>query len=140
MKLPAGIYWICDPCYALNEERFDKLTDDWDPDVMEYTEMIDGVERTCISLVTAHGDGCYKGRLHRNTALNVLIGSPDFPVDSGQIAIVSAELATEVDGYDEPIGIKVEVLEEINVYKQGGDLVFGPVYIETGYDDEECEF
>jgi hypothetical protein len=77
-KLPAGEYYIGDPCYALKDEDYDETAINGDG---FYT---DGENILCI-FSTAYGDGCYrdtKGRI--------------YGVDSGTLSVIPRKVCDEV--------------------------------------------
>ena len=136
-SLQPGYYWIGDPCYVLSEENYDELLKSVKDDGL----VLQKGENTSIALYTDHGDGEYDvlSSLYNNR-VTFLSERVKLAVDSGLIAITSIELVEDISDYDEPVGIKVEVLEPISIYNLDGVLRFGSVIIDTNYEDKEIGF
>lgn len=136
-SLQPGYYWIGDPCYVLSEENYDELLKSVKDDGLTLKKG----EHTSIALYTDHGDGEYDvlSSLYNNR-VTFLSERVKLAVDSGLIAITSIELVEDISDYDEPVGIKVEVLEPIGIYNLDGVLRFGSVIIDTNYEDKEIGF
>ena len=136
-SLQPGYYWIGDPCYILSEENYDELL----KSVKDDGIVLQKGEHTSIALYTDHGDGEYDvlSSLYNNR-VTFLSEHVKLAVDSGLIAITSIELVEDISDYDEPVGIKVEVLEPISIYNLDGVLRFGSVIIDTNYEDKEIGF
>lgn len=139
LKVYPGKYWIADPCYLLNEKRYDELTEKYVNDYeLTYEEESRDGKLICYALTTHHGDGEYPvfKSLYKQL-VNPLSDIIHLPVDSGLISITSFDLATETQDYDEPVGIIVEVLETIEVWTDGEVIHFGTMYVDTNQKNED---
>lgn len=123
VTLPAGRYWIGDPCQVLTDERYDQLfSEQCEPRM----RTVDG-QQICLSHVS-NGDGFYDCEI--GTAA----------VDSGQIGILPYEMA-EKSSNPEMSGVVIESLEPVSVRLDDGVHEFsyadtdGPMTISFGYGD-----
>lgn len=122
ITLPAGTYYIGDPCYVFNREQWDTLGEQtgW----FEETPVAAIYEYRMVAFGTAYGDGTYQDNFGH-----------EYPVDSGLIGIVPIEVVdpTKICGqvvrFEEPF-----TCEDI-----GDRLRFGHIVIETEDDEEEDE-
>ncbi len=76
--IPAGTYWVGDPCYANDDDRRWMAygdSSDWFQDTPIGT---DG-DAWCVGIGTAYGDGTYTDRQGR-----------EYPVDAGMIGVTPA--------------------------------------------------
>lgn len=134
ITLPAGRYFVGDPCYTAGKD--DQAWQDWcstadfgSDDVMAAT--FNGLP--VVGLHTAHGDGTYRD-----------FDGREYGVDAGLIGAVPEELIKKMDISDEDLagsGHWVETKEPF-VLEQGsigGLLMIGNVTIETDPADEEEE-
>ena len=121
-KLPAGKYYIGDPCYVIDD--WDQFCNRWfseDPGIFDF----DGYD-VCV-FNTQYGDGLYPTD-----------DGSMLPVDAGIIGAIPVVLMTrggEEDGmvvtFDEPFSCG---------YDSEGTLEFGHVTVKTGDDEPEvCE-
>lgn len=141
LKVLPGKYWIADPCYLLNEKRYDELTEKYhnDNELVYEEESRDG-KLICYAFPTAHGDGEYPVYKSLYKCLvNPLTDIINLPVDSGLISITSFDLATETKEYDERVGFIVEVLETIDVWTDGETITFGTLFVDTNPKDDDEE-
>jgi len=122
VMVPAGKYWLCDPCYAVpSERRMDLLNS---CKFFEYPVGVvkanDDKNYSVLGFGTAYGDGVYHDQFGNS-----------FPVDAGLIGL------TPVGLYEgEPFGaVLVEFTEETSCWCYEGVLNFGEHRINTG--DEE---
>lgn len=130
VNLPAGTYWIGDPCYVIRDAAWTDLLAQTDY-LSEPVGTVNG--KPVVALATLHGDGEYMDQD------GVLYG-----VDSGTIGIVPVELIAEVPAND---GRVVEFPHGLLVGDGGGDglLCFGHIHIDTSkfsdesYDEEDGE-
>lgn len=123
VTLPAGKYFIGDPCYVISDENWEKLGASGFPDgennVLDASMFMAG---------TAYGDGEYTdGKYCR------------YPVDSGTLGAVPSSLIGKIEGRklgfygDYPNGLEIEY--------DGHGFTFGEIHIETeDEDDDEEEF
>lgn len=133
MIMPAGKYWIGDPCYVFPHEGL--LSEKWDEFLDEaedfndttYVELDDGKIKIWAAS-TAYGDGSFianSGKL--------------FSVDAGLIGIVPQETVDYLGREDndlENLGLFIEFNEPFIVQAQNGSFTFGYLTIDT---DEEVE-
>ena len=126
-KLPAGTYYIGDPCYVMGKtDEMDWLT------VLDKTNYFDGEIHEVGGYKvwgegTAHGDGEYKDQ-----------EGNEYGVDSGTLAAVPLEYVHDV-AEARRLGHIHEFDEDFDCERNGGVLRFGSVEIDTdpAYDDEE---
>lgn len=126
MKLPAGKYYIGDPCYVLNTsngfnwEHVLSSTGFFGTDTADRGGVFEYKGMKMFASSTAYGDGCYKDN-HRRT----------YPVDGGMIsAIPLAHLPLEVD---KRLGHVVDFESDFQCcpVDDGGSIVIGNIVIET---------
>lgn len=120
VTMPAGTYYVGDPCYSVPDERW-----------MEYLEAarfdqpegrryllahLDG--HPVLGIGTAYGDGEYPGS-----------DGKYYPVDAGLIGLVPVEV-----GIEDPFGVNTVTFDEPFEcsYKDKGTIVLGHIKIETG--------
>lgn len=82
VTMPAGQYWVGDPCYAVPNERWQKWLEaaDYENAVRFLLAELDG--HPVLGIGTAYGDGLYTDDQGR-----------DYPVDAGLIGVVPVEVA-----------------------------------------------
>jgi hypothetical protein len=119
MHVPAGKYYLCDPCYVVNDDQ-------WNDYLRSLYSVTDGVfefkESICVAFVTEYGDGTYEDQ-HGNM----------FDVDSGLIGITPIDCAFLNDQPNKYLII--EFLKPTEVSTINGLLVFGEYIIDTSGDD-----
>jgi hypothetical protein len=119
VKVPAGKYWLSDPCYAVPSDLWMDLLNsskffDYPIGVVKAT---DGEEYSVLAFGTAYGDGGYYDQFGN-----------EFSVDAGLIGLTPVGLAK-----DNPLGaLLVEFTEETTCSCYGGVLKFGAHEINTG--------
>ena len=132
MTMPAGKYWIGDPCYVFPhkgpmENKWDELLDKVDFfDTLSYGELDDGKIKVWAAS-TAYGDGRYFGS-----------NGTTFPVDAGLIGIVPLETVQYLDKKDcdlDYCGQFIEFKESFVVMSKNGYFTFGNIDIDTSDDD-----
>lgn len=118
VQVPAGKYWLCDPCYAVPSDLWMDLLNS-----CEFFERpigkveADGEVYQVLGFGTAYGDGLYHDQF--NNA---------FPVDAGLIGLTPVGLSK-----DEPFGaLLVEFTDETTCSCYEGVLKFGKHEINTG--------
>ena len=120
VQMPAGTYWIGDPCYAVPNDRWMEwlqAADYENQDVL--IADLDG--RPVLGIGTAYGDGTYPGD-----------DGNSYPVDAGLIGAVPIEL---VDG--EPDGMaKVTFAAAFDCESTDGLISIGHIDIDTDPDEE----
>lgn len=123
--VPAGKYWLCDPCYAVPENLWMDLLNSCDffnGPVGNVTDSRGGVHDV-LAFGTAYGDGCYVDQ-HGNT----------YPVDAGLIGLVPVEL-----GEPGALGTLVEFTRDTMCTNEGGKMQFGGYKINT-LNDEDFDY
>lgn len=125
VTMPAGEYWIGDPCYAIPNDRWMEWLEAGglgnDPPPKYQVADLDGYP--CIGVGTAHGDGCYPGS-----------DGASYPVDAGLIGAVAVEV---VEG--EPFGMRRVTFEhdfDVSYDHASGTIWIGDISIQTDYDDD----
>ena len=122
--LPAGRYYVGDPCYVFDEK--------WDY-ILRNTNFFDGYPRGELTEKiwghsTKYGDGCYHGDNGRNYA-----------VDAGLIGVVHESLMEhspddggEIVTFDKPFDCRWE--------EENGTIIIGHIRIETDPEDKTCSW
>ncbi len=120
--MPAGTYWVGDPCYAIDEQE------DWmallnDAEFFAEKTIAKANGMTIAAVGTAYGDGCY-------------VGSDGFEygVDAGLLGVVPV-----ADWAKDPGDLmrKVTFDEPFTVSTDGENVLIGSILIPTGDEDEE---
>lgn len=139
MTMPAGKYWIGDPCYIFPhtgplENKWDELLAEVDFFEVSYGELDDGKIKVWAAS-TAYGDGTYVGS-----------NGKAFPVDAGLIGIAPQETVDYLGRSDNDLdyaGLFIEFKEPFVVKSRNGNFTFGHINIDTGddydSDEEDCE-
>lgn len=132
-KMPAGRYWVGDPCYCF-DGSWHKILDS--SNYLKEPYYKDGVAVVC-ALSTAHGDGMYLDRQGRS-----------YPVDAGLIGLVLCgeedyapgsrivEFGNEIKCY-----VNDDVAGHVIVFDSGDVKIEIPTESEDedNYDDEDEE-
>ncbi len=132
--LPAGRYWIGDPCYVMHEV-WDEVVNITFPDLMG--GMIEGVltlkdGRKFAIFSTAYGDGRYSSNM----------SGKSFGVDSGCLGCI---LLDTIDmSYPDNVhavysGEIFDIKDSFEPSSDGETIKLGPVEIYTGDEDDESE-
>lgn len=123
-KLPAGKYYIGDPCYVICNDRWDEFcTAMWDTKDSVFD--FDGYDVGVLS--TKWGDGCY---LASNGA--------SLGVDAGVIGAIPEVLMT-TGGYDQ--GTEVTFPQSFTVHDDADGLLhFGDFTVMTGDEEEDIDY
>lgn len=130
VMVPAGKYYLGDPCYSVADE-------DWDALLLSCNYFQDSAVGTCpnglkvLSFGTAFGDGCYSDQQGRS-----------YPVDAGIIGLTPV-----VDGWnregsgcgDEDGVYLVEFTQDTICSSDGKVLRFGGISIDTDPEINEPE-
>lgn len=129
-KIPAGKYYIGDPCYVIAEEKWmDFLNKGFWPAEEKGRAVFEFEGKTCFAHHTAYGDGVYfdnKGE--------------QFPVDAGIIGAIPFELCDRVYAGEveaRHLGIIVDLENETSVEYDEGTFHIGDREIPTNFGDEE---
>ena len=122
--LPAGKYYIGDPCYVVADNLWDKLIDStgcFGLDLENVTNWNDGKffykALPCFASGTAYGDGVYRDGM-----------GGKYPVDAGLIGIMPVENCKK-SGLN--LGRIVEFLHSFEVWEDNGIFHFGHIRIDT---------
>lgn len=132
VNMPAGEYFVGDPCYAVPDERWLEWLEaadyDAEPNPRILIAELDG--KPVLGIGTAHGDGNYPGS-----------DGNSYPVDAGLIGVVPVEIGDYSDDkYPAgPIMKRVTFDRPFDCYYNKGMIVLGHIQINTEeYDlDEE---
>jgi hypothetical protein len=120
--LPAGKYYLGDPCYTLGGDKW--------LDVLKQSDYFDKPyvkgKKMAVAFGTAYGDGQYMDQYGN-----------EYPVDAGMIGLVPVSMAT----IKKPTGVHMFTFTEPIECEDRGDgvLYFGGYAIDTDPDDEEEE-
>ena len=134
MKLPAGVYYIGDPCYVIADEKWDAfwpLSFSDHPDCHESCAVTEFEGHPLYAHGTAYGDGVYLGS-----------DGVEYAVDAGMIGIIpEALIAEESRGDIARLGSLVTFHEPFNAYRDDNfTFHFGNIDIPTeSYDIEDEE-
>lgn len=123
VSVPAGKYWLTDPCYLVPEELWMPLLNScsfFEDPIGTVTDE-DGKQHHVLAFGTAYGDGEYLDQFGHS-----------FPVDAGLIGLVPVSLA----GENNPGYLLVEFTEETICTCNGGDMRFGKYRIDTRDGDD----
>lgn len=115
--LPAGTYYVGDPCYAISDDKWDQFCDEHEKGVV----VIDGFPS--VGLFTQHGDGVYYDNDYQT-----------YGVDAGMLGAVDVRLAKNVE-YAEGLMRKVTFEESFECYESKGVVHVGHIRIDTALDD-----
>lgn len=131
MTMKAGTYYVGDLCYVMSKEWSEvcNLTIQGSNCLEGEFELPDG--RRFAMLGTEWGDGTYDSNVGTEHA-----------VDSGTIGCIALKDIREGVRSDfERLGAIIDFDKDFEVYKSGGDLIFGHVIIDTDpiYDEEDEE-
>lgn len=123
VRMPAGDYYVGDPCYAVPNDRWMEWLEAADfmactgRDELLVAEL-DG--KTIVGVSTAYGDGLYPGS-----------DGGEYPVDAGLLGVTPVEVATET-----PFGSRrVTFTEDFICRYDDGTVILGSIEIDT--DPEE---
>jgi hypothetical protein len=120
--MPAGEYWVGDPCYAVADERWMEWLEaaDYMSEPQILLAELDG--KPVIGISTAYGDGEYLDEQGRS-----------YPVDAGLIGLTPVELVT-----GEPSEMhKVTFANDITCSYDDGTINLGNISIDTDPDETE---
>jgi hypothetical protein len=124
VSVPAGKYWLGDPCYAVPDHLWHDLLDSsyCFENPIGKVKADDGKVHRVLAFGTAYGDGVYADQFGNQ-----------FPVDAGLIGLTPVGLAEGV-----PFGATlVEFTYETVCMAQDGVMQFGKYKINTRDDEED---
>lgn len=131
-SLPAGKYWVCDPCYAYPNDKWR----DFCAVLHNAPGIFNSMGQEFYVWGTAYGDGLYMldGPTHGQLG-----------VDAGLLAIIPASLVKKWGSVRKMTDLKkrdlvafIDLEDDADIKEVGGDVEFGPYYVETsGVSDEE---
>jgi hypothetical protein len=126
--MPAGKYYVGDPCYAVPNDRWMEWLEaaDYENERRFLLADLDGYD--CLGIGTAHGDGCYEGD-----------DGNEYGVDAGLIGVVHEEVGKK--GSTLYACQLVEFPEDFTcTYEEDeGTIVLGHIRIKTDPPLWECE-
>lgn len=126
--VPAGDYFLGDPCYAVPDIHWSPLLESCDCFNQVPVGEVNGFK--VLSFVTAYGDGTYKDQLGN-----------EYPVDAGMIGLVPVGLIDQAEMkamYPSYIPGKMVTFDhEVRASCQGGRLTFGQYVINTDLPDDD---
>ncbi len=131
VTLPAGKYYIGDPCYAFDES--------WG-NILDETDFFNKEGATIgmfpvFAASTAHGDGAYYDQ-----------DRCEYPVDAGMIGAMPLECLlldnklTEEKIVNEKFGRIIEFEGPFSCYSEKGTIVIGHIEIETDPQEEDEDY
>jgi hypothetical protein len=124
-RLPAGKYYIGDPCYVFNDETWDTLIEKhWDS--MRHGEIFELNGQQLWMHSTKFGDGVYDDQ-----------NGTEYGVDAGLLGIVPIALIEDPAG--EENGTVLEFQRSVVVSYDNGTFYIGNITIKTGDDDLDFE-
>jgi hypothetical protein len=138
ITLPAGEYFMSDPCYVLgsNDKKADPSNPLYDP---KWWAVLDAIENeddgsyngaytkdglTAVIFSTDHGDGVYYDNYRRR-----------YGVDAGMIGIIPVAMATRTDylGQVGDMFQRAKFAQPFTCSSNDGVLRFGTIRIDTGW-------
>lgn len=140
--LPAGDYYIGDPCYLIPDEDWDEIGNatnwfgseffpstppppkDWDDGLYHWKKAL------CFASHTKHGDGVYYDGGHKQ----------EYWVDSGLIGVtpIAGDFNDENLGLGYWLGGKIKKFKKpFTVWAENGTFHIDRTIIRTGYEDED---
>lgn len=127
-KIPAGKYYLGDPCYSVPNNEWDDLLDTCQTFQEPVGMLRDGTK--IYALPTAYGNGTYEDS-----------DGFGYGVDTGLIGLVSVGIKLDGDFNPDIVNI-VEFLTDTVMFDDQGVLTFGHIVIDTAYEgtyDEDQE-
>ena len=131
IALPAGTYYIGDPCYVFNSDGWDSALESTDYFEEFTVNYLDGFAYAAAS--TMYGDGEYYDQEGNS-----------YPVDAGLIGAVDMRIVeaqgetTEAAIKSEKFGIVITFANPVTIGRsEDGMIVIGNIRIDTGSDFED---
>lgn len=136
VKVPAGKYWVGDPCYSIPDEEWMPWLEAADYTINDRHHILVadlGEGRYAVGVSTQFGDGYYSDNEGRG-----------YGVDAGLIGLVSQDWPGAGAKYyprQEGIRYPLELPNEITVsYSEDGTITFGDLSIYTGDVDDDYDY
>lgn len=115
--MPAGEYWVGDPCYSVPDERWHEWLDLAGSDNYKRVLLAELDGKPVIGINTSSGDGYYTDEQGRG-----------YSVDAGLIGLTPVSLVTE----DEPFSSHKVIFEnDFECHYIDGKIVLGHITIDT---------
>lgn len=118
--LPAGDYYVGDPCYVLDDDQFDQWVPGLRRSGRHHVGLVDG--STVVGISTAYGDGSYRGS-----------DGFDYDVDSGMLGLVPVAVGGRGEGAAQAGSVRRVTFADPIVCQcvNGGTVALGGLRIET---------
>ena len=137
IRLPAGKYFIGDPCYAIREtkdnpDRWSDFCEALFATDSNYSnqELLEFEGKKMFAAGTAHGDGCYEGS-----------DGFGYGVDAGLIGCVPLSLCNEKMKEMKRLGTIVEFKKPFDAERTGDYIfIFGHIEIPTNAQEPEDDY
>jgi hypothetical protein len=133
VTMPAGDYWVGDPCYAVADDRWSEWCEEaYENDPGDTVVMLAGVDGwPVLGINTSYGDGVYGGS-----------DGERYPVDAGLIGCVPVQVADwdrEAHG-DAPFGMqRYTFTADFDCRDEAGTIIIGDVAVYTDPSDEDYD-
>lgn len=130
VEMPAGKYYVGDPCYVVPDHRWIEWLELADPDREGLKILVADLDgHSILGIGTAHGDGCYEDTTHGHT----------YPVDAGLIGVTPVEIA---DGEQASANLCriVEFTEPFTCEYDDGTIILGHISINTDWDGDDEDY
>lgn len=115
--MPAGEYWVGDPCYSVPNDRWMEWLEAADYENERTILLAELSEKPVLGINTAYGDGEYMDE-----------SGNSYPVDAGLIGLTPVELATE----SAPFGShRVYFANDFTCSYNDGTITLGHINIDT---------
>jgi hypothetical protein len=119
VTMPAGEYWVGDPCYAVPREQWQTWLDaSWAVEGSGGILIADIDRSPVLGIATAFGDGVYEAE-----------DGTSFPVDAGMIGLVSVDVARP-DVRDD-LMVRRDFAEAVVCRRDGAQITIGDFVIRT---------
>lgn len=121
MKLPAGKYYISDPCYLVPDAEWSDFCDQFYDDNAEANVITLRNGSKVVAFNTAFGDGCYSDQLGN-----------EYPVDAGLIGIIPFDAVPAPEHNSHWKTVVIDFPSAFSCSERDGVMTFGHVVINTG--------
>lgn len=121
ITVPAGNYWLTDPCYVIrNNEDWWKVCDSFDENGNVCVKLDNG---SIVAAFSVNNDGCYTDQNNNN-----------YYVDSGTIGLVSVDYNPDYNSNNS--GQMIEFHEDTVCSLEDNYLTFGEIVIDLEPDND----